>query len=182
MIQQSETALEKVLLFSASALDHTFSYSRIFFQRVAQRNDLYLRISAAIVNVQNSSEHCSTTASLLHSTVLETQTSVRERIAQQASTIIVLKKMKDTLQPVRAGILQRCELAAQFVNLQTTLVSDAGTVVLQVIFILNTTFPTPHFAMTCALSTPHVANPPHCCLLGPAAARGTTAGGLGASS
>jgi hypothetical protein len=152
---------------------------------VAQRNDLYLRISAAIVNVQNSSEHCRTTASLLQSTVLETQStdsSVRERIAQQASTIIVLKKMKDTLQPVRAGILQRCELAAQFVNLQTNLVSDAGTVVLQVIFILNTTFPTPHFAMTCVLSTPHVANPPHCCLLGPAAARGTTAGGLGASS
>jgi hypothetical protein len=104
---------------------------------VAQRNELYPRISSTIVNVQNSSEQCRKTVPLLQSTVLETRStdsSVRERIAQQASTTIVLKKMKDTLQPVRTGILQRCEQAAQFVSLQTNLVSDVGTVVLQVIF------------------------------------------------
>ncbi len=152
---------------------------------MAQRNDLNLRISATIAIVQNSSEQCRKTVSLLQSTVLETQStdsSVRERIAQQTSTIIVLKKVKDTLQPVRAGMLQRCEQAAQFVSLQTNLVMDVSTVVLEVIFIITTTFPTPHFAMTCALSTLPVANPPHCCLSGPAAARGTTAGELGASS
>jgi hypothetical protein len=111
---------------------------------VAQRNEFYPRISATIVNVQNSSEQCRQTLPLLQSTVLETQStdsSVREHIAQQASTIIVLKKMEDTLQPVRTGILQRCEQAVQFVSLQTNLVSDVGTVVLEVNFILTTTVP-----------------------------------------
>jgi hypothetical protein len=108
------------------------------FQRVAQRHELYPRISTTIVNVLNSSEQCRKTIPLLQATVLETKStdsSVRERISQQASTIIVLKKLKDTLQPVRTTILQRCEQAAQFVSLQTNLVSDVGTVVLQVIFI-----------------------------------------------
>jgi hypothetical protein len=153
---------------------------------VAQRNELYPSISSTIVNVQNSSEQCRKTVPLLQSTVLETRStdsSVRERIAQQASTTIVLKKMKDTLQAVRTGILQRCEQAAQFVSLQTNLVSDVGTVVLQVIFIPTTTVPNAiFFVMAFALCTPVVANLPHCCLLGPAGARNSTAGGLGASS
>ena len=111
---------------------------------MAQRNELYTRISTTIVKVQNSSEQCRKTVPILQSTVLETRStdsSVRERIVQQASTIIVLKKMKDSLQPVRTGILQRCEQAAQFVSLQTNLVSESGTVVLQVNFILTTTVP-----------------------------------------
>jgi hypothetical protein len=58
---------------------------------------------------------------------------VRERIALQASTIIVLKKMKDALHPVRTGILQRCEQAAQFVSLQANLISDVTNVIAEVL-------------------------------------------------
>ena len=63
--------------------------------------------------------------------------SVHERIEQQTATIIVLKKMRENLQPARTGILLRCEQAGQFITLQQYLVRDSSAVVVQVRFYLN---------------------------------------------
>jgi hypothetical protein len=76
-------------------------------------------------------------APLLRSALSETKSadaSVRERIALQTSTTIVLKKMKDALHPLRTGILQRCEQAAQFVSLQANLISEVANVESEVLF------------------------------------------------
>jgi hypothetical protein len=42
--------------------------------------------------------------------------------------------MTDALDPVRTGTLQRCEQAAQFVSLQTNLISDVSNVIAEVLF------------------------------------------------
>ena len=106
-------------------------------QRLAKRQKHRAQISSTIVTVTNSSDQCRTTAPLLRSVLSETKSadaSVRERIALQTSTIIVLKKMKDALHPLRTGILQRCEQAAQFVSLQANLISEVANVESEVLF------------------------------------------------
>jgi hypothetical protein len=89
------------------------------------------------MNVKQSSEQCRTTIPLLQTAMSETKAadlSVHERIEQQAATIIVLKKMRENLQPARTGILLRCEQAGQFITLQQYLVRDSSAVVVQVRF------------------------------------------------
>ena len=92
------------------------------------------------MNVKQSSEQCRTTIPLLQTAMSETKAadlSVHERIEQQTATIIVLKKMRENLQPARTGILLRCEQAGQFITLQQYLVRDSSAVVVQVRFYLN---------------------------------------------
>jgi hypothetical protein len=89
-----------------------------------------------IVNVKHASEQCRSTVPLLESAVSEAKAadaSVRDRTQQQLTTVIILKKMRDSMQPARAAISQRCEQAAQFISLQTNLVRDVATVVMQVL-------------------------------------------------
>ncbi len=90
-----------------------------------------------ITNVKQSSDQCKTTVPLLQTAFSEVKAfdaASRERIAHQAATSIVLKKMGN-LQPARTGISQRCEQASQFISLQSNLVHDVGAVVVEVIIV-----------------------------------------------
>ena len=115
---------------SSVCVPHNF-----LLQRVDQRTQFDARLAATISSVKDSSAQCKSTVPLLQTSVSEAnkaESSVRERIATQTTTSVVLMPMQVALQAVFSGVRLRSEQVAQFLKQQFTLISDVGAVVTQV--------------------------------------------------